>query len=256
MLFEVEVFRLFALALVRFSGLVLAAPVLGSRNLPAQVKIGLAALCAFLVVPHLAALAEPIPAEPIPFALLAAGELAVGLTLGFILTIVFAAIQVGGEVLDMLTGFAVVNVFNPALETQVPIFGFFYYILAAMYLLTLNGHHLMVMGLASSFDTIPPGGFVARPELLRQVAEWGGAMFSDALLIAAPVGAALLLAYITLGILNRLVPQIHLFVVGFPVTIALGLLMAGLSVGVYVATLDGLFDHMFRNMGTAVRGLG
>ncbi len=255
MLFEAEVFKLFALALVRFSGLLVAAPVLGSQNFPVMAKAGMAALCAFLVVPTIAALPQPLPAEPLPFALLAAGELAIGLMLGFVMTIAFAAIQVAGEIMDMLTGFAVVNVFNPALGTQVPIFGFFFFLLAALYFLAINGHHMMILALASSFQSVPPGGFVANPELMAEVSTWGGAMFRDGVMMAAPVGGALLLAYITMGLLSRIVPQINLFVVGFPLTIALGLIVAALSIEVYLAYLGGLMDQMFRDLSVAVRGM-
>jgi flagellar biosynthetic protein FliR len=69
------------------------------------------------------------------------------------------------------------------------------------------------------------------------------------------VAAALFLAYLTMGILGRAVPQIHLFVVGFPVTIALGLLMVALTLRVYVGLLDGMFDQVFRNISVLIRGM-
>jgi len=125
MLFEAEVFKVFALVMIRFSGLIVSAPILGSRNVPARVKAGMAVLLAFLVTPTIGALAEPLPDEMISLALMGAGELVIGLLIGFIMTFIFAAIQLAGQFIDMLSGFAMMNVFNPAMETQVPIFGFF-----------------------------------------------------------------------------------------------------------------------------------
>src|SRR5690606_1237362 len=115
--------------------------------------------------------------------------------------------------------------------------------------LTLNGHHLMLTALVSSFDKIPLGGLELRPELLREQAElWGRAMFVDGLMIAAPVAGSLLLAYLTMGLLGRVVPQIHLCVVGFPITIAIGLTVAALSIHLYLGFLNGMFYRMFENV--------
>lgn len=260
LIFEVEVIKTFLLVLVRFSGLVIAAPVLGSRNVPAVAKVGLAGLCAVVLTPTLAAQPTALPEDALSFAMMGVGELVIGLLIGFVMTMVFAAIQVGGQIMDMQTGFGMMNVFNPAMETQFPIFGFYFFIIAVLYLLTLNGHLMMIKALASTFDKIPLGGFVVRPELFLEVPKWGSAMFLDGLMIAAPVAGAMMLAYITMGLLGRVVPQIHLFVVGFPVTIATGLFVVALATGTYLAVLGdlshGMFGRMFRNVSTLVEGMG
>lgn len=255
MVFEVEVFKVFALAMTRISGLLVAAPVLGSRTFPVRAKAGLAVLMAILVTPSIPALGETLPSDPFEYGILALGEVSIGLMMGLMLTLVFAAVQVAGQVIDMLSGFALMNVFNPALETQVPIFGFFLYILAALYLLAVDGHHLMLRALVGTFRGIPLGGFVARPALLGAVTSWGTVMFVDGLLLAAPVAGALLLAYVTMGLMGRVVPQIHLFVIGFPITIALALFMMALFVGAYLRLLDGIFAGMFEGVEQAIRGM-
>ena len=255
LVFEAEVFKLYLLVLVRFSGLVVSAPVLGSANFPLRLKIGLAAMCAFLVTPTLPSLTETLPSDALGYTSFAVGEAVIGLMIGFTITMVFAAVQVAGQVIDMLSGFALMNVFNPAIETQVPIFGFFLFVIAVLYLIVWGGHRLMLQALASTFDTVPLGGFVANPALFREIVSWGSAMFYDALVIAAPAAAALLLAYVTMGLLGRVVPQIQLFVVGFPLTIALGLLSVSFMLGVYTRVLDGMFYHAFRNVETLIRGI-
>jgi flagellar biosynthetic protein FliR len=256
MVFEVEVFKVFLLVLVRFSGLIVTAPVLGSRNFPIMVKAGLVGLTAILITPNIPEFGAALSDDPVDFSLMAAGELVIGLMMGFTMTLVFSAIQVAGQLLDMLTGFALMNVFNPALETQVPIFGFFLYIMAALYLLAIDGHHMMIKAMVVSFERIPLGGFVLEPALLREISTWGRVMFYDGLMIAAPVAGALLLAYVTMGLLGRLVPQIHLFVVGFPITIGMGLLLVALSLSMYLNLLDDMFVQMFRNVNTVMRAMG
>lgn len=256
MIAEVEILKLFLLVMARFSGLVLTAPILGSNNVPIQAKIGLIGMGAYLVTPTLPLLDDPIPGEALPFALMAAGELIIGLIIGLVMQIVFAAIQVAGQVMDMQSGFGLINVFNPALGTQVPLFGFFFFILAVLFLLVTNGHHMMIRALVSTFDRIPIGGFSPDVAVMGQVAAWASLMFYDAVLIAAPVVAAMMLAYVTMGLMGRVVPQLHLFVVGFPLTIAAGLLVVALSIGFYLSYLDGMFYEMFLNIDRLIDGLG
>jgi len=253
---EVEIFLLFIMVLMRFSGLMVAAPVLGSANIPTQVKAGLAALMALMVTAVLPEQPEPLPQAFLGLGVMAIGEFLIGLIIGFVLSLVLAAIQLAGQVMDMQTGFGLMNVFNPALETQFPIFGFFLFILAILYMLILNLHHTMIWALVMTYAHIPVGGFVYRPELLFEASLWGRGMFIDGLLVAAPITAAMLLAYVTMGLLGRVVPQIHLFVVGFPVTIATSLFLMAFVVGVFLMMLDGMFERGFRHVDTLMRGLG
>ncbi len=256
MVAEVEIFKLFVLVLVRVSGLFVSAPVLGSGNFPVMVKVGLSGLTALLLTPVLPALDAPLPADTLAFGGLAAGEFLIGLIIGFVAGLVFAAVQMGGQIIDMQSGFGMVNVFNPAAETQFPVFGFFLFILSVFYLLVIDGHHMFLRALAATYNHVPVGGFVVRPRMLLEVSQWGHTVFVDGLTIGAPIAAAMLLAYTTMGLLGRVVPQIHLFVVGFPFTMGLALLLVGLSVGLYLRILDGMMAEMFQRLSLLVRAMG
>jgi flagellar biosynthetic protein FliR len=256
MIAEIEILKLFILVMVRFSGLIITAPVLSSNNFPVLGKLGLIGMAAYVVTPTLAALPAPLPADPIPFALTGAGELLIGMAIGLVMQMVFASIQIAGQVLDMQSGFGLVNVFNPALETQVPLFGFLFFILAVLFLLATFGHHLMIRALVSTFERIPVGGFAPETPVMGQVAAWGGLMFHDAVLMAAPVAGAMMLAYLTMGIMGRAVPQLNLFVIGFPLTIAASLLVAALSIGYYLELIDQMFTGMFHQVDRLIDGLG
>lgn len=253
---EVAYFKMFALVLARASGLMVTAPVLGSANVPVMVKAGFSAMLAIILVPVLGLPEEPLPESPAAFAMYGAGDFLIGIMLGFIMTMFFAAIQVAGQIIDLQTGFGMMNVFNPALETQFPIFGFFLFILAVFYLFVIGGHHLIIRALVATYDHAPVGGFAAKPGLFLDAARLGSDMFVDGLVLSAPLAASMLLAYVTLGILGRVVPQIHLFVVGFPLTIALGLLLMSAGIGVYLSALDGMFGRMFHTMDAFIRGMG
>ncbi len=253
---ELEILKLFLLVLIRFSGLMVAAPVLGSSNVPLAAKVGFAVFGAMLITPTLPMLEVGIPDANVAFALLAIGEFLIGLLVGFVVGMVFSAVQVGGQIMDMQSGFGMMNVFNPALETQSSIFGFFLFILAVLYMLVMNLHHVMIRGFVHTFEVIPIGGFAAKPDLLWEMTRWGQAMFVDGLIIAAPVAAAMMLAYVTMGLLGRVVPQIQLFVVGFPVTIATGLIVTALSISIYLQVLNGVFERTFIRLDTLIQGMG
>lgn len=253
---EIEILKLFLLVMVRVSGLVVTAPILSSNNFPVLGKLGLIGLIAYIITPTLPALDAPLPAEALPFALMAAGELIIGMVIGLVMQLLFAAIQVAGQVMDMQSGFGLINVFNPALETQFPLFGFLFFILAILYLLVSYGHHMILRALSFTFDRIPVGGFAPDTPVMTQFVAWGGLMFHDAVLLAAPIAAAMMLAYVTMGLMGRVIPQINLFVVGFPLTIAISLLVVSLSIGYYLNLLDSLFTDMFRNVDRMISGLG
>ena len=255
-MFELDLFKLFLLVMARVGGLLTSAPVLGSSNFPAIAKVGLTALTAMLIVPGLAALEHDLPSSPAAFTMMALGEAAIGVAMGFVMTLLFAAIQLGGQIMDMQSGFGMMNVFNPAMETQFPIFGFFLFILAVLFLLVTNGHHVMLRGLLASYEHIPVGGFMPRAALWREAALWGQAMFLDGIMISAPIAGAMMLAYATMGLLGRLIPQLHLMMIGFPFTIGMALVLMGLMLGMYVYVLDGMFLRMFRNVETLIHGMG
>ncbi len=251
--FEAEVFKVFLLVLVRISGLIVAAPVLGSRNFPVMGKIGLTGLTAMVVTPTIAALDQTLPDGTLAFGALALGELVIGLMIGFVMTLLFAAIQIGGQIMDMQSGFALINVFNPAFETQFPVFGFVLFVLAVLFLLVTNGHHLMLRAVVSTFDRVPLGGFAANPRLALDVSRLGTLMFVDGLMLAAPVAAAMLAAYFVMGLVGRVVPQIQLFAVGFPLTIGIALFTVAMSLNVYMAMLNGMLGEMFRSVQSLIR---
>jgi flagellar biosynthesis protein FliR len=256
MLAETELFKLFLLVMARVAGLISTAPILGSSSFPMTARVGLTALTSLLITPTLPALGWALPQETVPFAVLALGEGAVGMAMGFVMTMLFSAIQLGGQIMDMQSGFGMMNIFNPALETQFPIFGFFLFIFTVLYMLATNGHHVMLRALVASYGHIPIGGFSPNPALWREAANWGSSLFVDGLMISAPVAAAMMLAYVTMGLLGRLIPQIHLFAVGFPFTIGTAILLVGMMLGGFTMLLDGMFLRMFKDVEILIRGMG
>ena len=78
------------------------------------------------------------------------------------------------------------------------------------------------------------------PPGLRVVVEWGGEIFRTGLMMSLPVVGSLLAANVALGVLTRAAPQLNIFAVGFPVTLALGFMMFYLSLPLIVPMIESL----------------
>lgn len=208
---------------VRVLALFSALPVLGQRMVPVRVRVGMAAL---IVLAAQASL-PPMPAvaldSPLAF-LLVLQNVLIGLTLGFAVRIVFAAVEFAGELIGLQMGLNFAGFFDPASGGQATASSRFFGTIVALLFIVINGHLLVVAAVVQSFHAFPVG-----PEplaLLRTLAPqaWGSEIFALGLWIALPLVAMLLFVNLVLGLISRVAPQINVFAIGFPVTLGVGLL--------------------------------
>jgi len=256
-IFEVDVFLFFILVLMRVSGLLVSMPILGSRNVPMMVKAGLAGLIAIILVSTMSPLPQGIPRDFGAFVVVGAYEFLIGIGMGFIVSLMFSAVQIAGEIMDLQSGFGMMNIFNPAMETQFPIFGFYLFILWAMFFLWINGHLVVLQILGESYKALPIG-LMSRMDnnFGWEITRWGQTMFMYGVRLAGPVIVTMILTYAVMGILGRAIPQIHLLVIGFPITIGLGMIIVGISLGVYMGVFEDMAQEMVREVQLFIRGLG
>lgn len=238
--------------LVRISGLVMALPIFGGRGVPAQVKIGLAFVTALVLYPTL----PDMPSlETVPgYYTVILKELLVGICLGFAVTLVFSAIYLAGQLIDVPMGFGMVNVVDPQSGLQVPIFAQFQYVLAALIFLAIGGHHGVLRALSSSFTLIPIGSSIPISSLPMAMLNVFANMFYLGVKLSLPLITGLLLADIALGIVARAVPQINIFVVGFPAKIIIGISLFVFVLPAYVALLAQIFSSE-GELGGVLRGI-
>lgn len=209
---------------VRFGALFVLSPVFASFRTPVQFRVLLVmALSAMLAL----GLRSSLPTIDLtPAAVLVAGvsELAIGAILAFGLFAGFGVFQFAGKLLDVQMGFGIGNVFDPVTRAQSPMMGTLLNLVAVMLFFALDGHHMLIRGMAFSLEQIPPGRFFAELSIDSVVAQFG-AMFSLGLVLVAPVVFTLFLVDVGLGVISRTMPQMNIFVIGIPVKILVGLLM-------------------------------
>ena len=238
-LFGVD-FPVFLLVLSRTSGLLIAAPYFQSRSLPAMIKVGLTLFLSLVLAPVLSLQPGGDWVHGTLWLQSIAAEVVTGLTMGFVLNLSFAAIQLAGQMIDISIGFGVVNIIDPQSGSEMPIMGQLQQLLAMWLFLVLNGDHLIIKALVYSYKLIPPGGFTCTTPGVRSIVHAFSGMFLLGVQIALPIVGAIFLADLTMGIVSRLIPQINVFMTGFPIKIVLGLLLVILATPFFSHLIGGL----------------
>jgi type III secretion protein SpaR/YscT/HrcT len=242
--------------LARVAPTVFIAPFLGGRLVPALVKVGLSLGLAVALAPGLAAQAAGLKgAPPLLVAALLAKEVMVGAALGFVVALVFWAAEAAGRLADTARGASLAEVLVPQLGTRSSPIGDLYFQLALVLFIALGGHRLFLAALGASYSALPLASF-PRAEGLAAFAALAARLSAELLLLAvalaAPVLAALFLADLTLGIMNRFVPQLQVFFVAMPAKALLGIVILVLAIGLVAGALPPALDASVRSVARAI----
>lgn len=209
---------------LRCLALLSAMPLFNQRAVALPVRVGLSLFFAIAAQPGLPEM-PVLPLDSLGLLLpLVAQQLVIGIAMGFAVRLVFAAMEFGGEIIGLQMGLNFAGFFDPGTGAQGTATARFFGTLVAFLFIATNGHLLLIQALAQSFHAFPVG---TEPfAFLRATAPqaWGAEIFRAGLWIALPVVALLLFVNLALGVVSRVAPQIHVFAVGFPLTVSIGLL--------------------------------
>ncbi|HOJ52663.1 MAG TPA: flagellar biosynthetic protein FliR, partial [Syntrophales bacterium] len=251
--FQIEQVIGFILVLMRVGAIIIMIPVFGERVVPAQVKAGLSVIVAGLIYPVLPVNVGDFKAgSTIELLIRMGGEVIIGVAIGFVARIVFAAVQTAGELMGFQMGVAVANVVDPVSSTQISILSEFLYLVALLVFVTVDGHHIFLASIIESYRFIPilHGFFGA--EAAREMLNMTTDVFVTGIKIAAPVVAVIIFVNVGLGLIARTVPQINVFIVGFPLQVFVGIMFLGIAmpfiIALIVHEIDGLWPEIRRIM--------
>ena len=244
----------FLLILVRVAAFMGAMPFFGSQGVPRSIKVWLTIGIALVLLPAVKVEIPPLRLAPLLVGLV--GEVLVGLTIGLGARLIFAAVEMAGEMIGLQFGFGLANVLDPTTDQQVSLIGQFQGMLATMIFFILDAHHFVFRALVHSFELVPFLGFYLSGELMKHLVSLGSGMFLLGVKVGIPVILTLLLTQIAMGIMGRVVPQMNILLFGFTVTIGIGLLMIAVSlplfvelVGAQVSRLGEVFSSLLNEMG-------
>jgi flagellar biosynthetic protein FliR len=228
--------------LLRVLGLLFAEPILGNPNVPVRVKVGLAVLITLILAPVLPAMPRVDPASAAGL-LIAGQQLVIGLAMGFTLRIALTAVETAGQLVGLQMGLGFAVFFDPQSSAQTAVVGQFLGLFAILVFLAIDGHLMVITALVQSFSSLPIGLQPLNPSGFRLLTEWGGEIFRTGLVISLPVIGALLIANVAVGIMTRAAPQLNIFAVGFPITLAVGFFALWLSIPFMGPSVQKIFEQ-------------
>jgi flagellar biosynthetic protein FliR len=220
----------FILTFVRLGAAMTIMPGIGDSFVPQNIRLYFAMGLSLVLAPYVAPmLPKPIPTTMILFALIAT-EFLIGLFIGTIARILMTALDTAGMVISLQSGLSNAQLFNPTLASQGSLVGAFLSITGVVLLFATNMHHLLFMGLVESYQMFPVGDVPDTGSMAELISQTVASSFKIGVEFAAPFMVISTLIYIGMGVLNRLMPQIQVFMVAIPLQIMISLLTLALTV--------------------------
>jgi len=243
---------LFIWPLMRISAMFVSVPLFSIRAVPARVRLILSVAITLVIMPLL----PPLPAvEMFSYTgfMMAVAQVMIGLTSGFILQLVFAAVVFAGQGIALSMGLGFSMMVDPQNGQQVPVIAQFYTVTTTLLFISLDGHLLLIQMLLDSFKTLPIGIDGVDKAGIWSILAWSSRMFAGGLLLAMPVIASLLLVNVIFGVAARAAPQLQIFSVGFPVTLMLGMLLVWKSIPDVLDQFSGMLTDAYDFIGQLLR---
>lgn len=247
-IFPLAQFQNFLLCLARIIALVAAIPAFAGSQISGRLKIGLAVALALLLFPLMAPFTPKVDFSLTGFGLLLVNEVLLGVLIGLVSQMIFAAITFGGTVIGYQMGFAAANIFDPQTTQQLSLMSQFVNILALLAFLSMDGHHYFIRAILESYALLPPGPLDFSQGAIQELMRLASAMFVLGVKFSAPVLALLLITNLVLGILARVFPQLNVFMLSFPLNIGIAFLVIGLTLAATFSVLRREFDTMGENI--------
>jgi flagellar biosynthesis protein FliR len=238
---DLVVIERFALLLVRPGMLVMLAPGIGGTHIPAPVKI---ALTVFLALGLLPAVTVPRALPDVSLALVVAREVAIGLSLAFVLRALIVGAEFAGHLSGQQIGFSYGATIDPQSGVRNNMLAVLYGMLATIGFLAVNGHHAVIRALAASYAGLPIGIGHLNESILTSVRNILGLVFIVGARLAAPIVIVLLIVELGVGLIARASPSLTFMIIGYPIRIIVGLVLLAALVGTIPAVTNSLIESV------------
>lgn len=237
------------LPLARISAFVVAAPMIDSSTIPPQVKVLISVFLALTVLPMIDSF--PAVGWNLGSAILLCQQLIIGFAMALALRVVFGLVQVGGQMIAQQMGLGFAAMQDPQNGVQTPLVSRFYSVLLILSFLAIDGHLIIIETLVASFTSWPLTATLPEYGVWEQFIQWSALIFSGGMQMALPAVTVLLMVNMSFGVIARAAPQLNILVVGFPISLMVGLVMILLTLG----DVARLMIHFFTESLLVMRGL-
>ncbi len=248
---------LYLILVIRMLGFLIIMPILGGQNIPMMTKIGLSlTVAAILITTHKFDVVY-YEENVIGYLFLILKEFLVGYIIGFVVYSFFSIFYFVGQLVDFQIGFSMVSVFDPVSQTQVPITGNLYYFMICALFLISNGHHSFLRALIYSYDAVPLGGavLIGNNGLVITFLHVVISFFLIGFKIAMPVVGAILVVDVSLGLLVKAAPQMHIFSVGVPIKLIIGLMIIYIILPLFLGVSNSVFSEINKSVFSTIKEL-
>lgn len=237
----------FMFPLFRIASMLMVMPIIGTQLVPTRVRLYLALAISVVLVPTLPPMPQ-VDALSLRSLLLIAEQVMIGVMLGFILQLFFHVFTVAGQIIAMQMGLGFASMVDPANGVSVPVLGQFMLMLVTLLFLAINGHLVVLEVLAESFVTLPPGQGL----MVQHYWELAGKLswvIGAGLLLTLPAVTALLVINLAFGVMTRAAPQLNIFSIGFPLTLAMGLVIFWISLSDFGSLFQAIASDALQQLG-------
>jgi flagellar biosynthetic protein FliR len=229
----------FIFPLFRVMGLIMAAPVFGSRLVPNRIKIVLALCVTLVIVPTLPEI--NVAGGWLLSGFVALQETLIGVAMALVVQMMFDALVIAGQTIAMTMGLGFAMLVDPHRGVSVPVLSQFFIIVGILVFLSLNGHLALLQMVSDSFTILPVGQLYSVASVWWLL-EWGSQMFIGAVSIALPAVMSILVVNIAFGVMSRAAPTLNLFAIGFPSALLIGFIVLLLN----MQSLASVFSELIR----------
>jgi flagellar biosynthesis protein FliR len=225
----------------RIAGMLMTAPLIGTRSVPIRVRISIAVLITMVVFPIIPAVPKIDPIS-LQGTLISIQQVIIGVSMGLCMRVIFTALELAGQAIGQLMGLMMASMIDPLNGNQVPIIGQLYLLLASLLFLVVDGHLLMIRVLAESFTSMPIATTGISKNGAWEVLMWTGRIINTAVVIALPALVSLLIVNLSFGVMTRSAPSLNIFAVGFPVMIILGVIIIYFNLHSFIPHMMNMFE--------------
>ncbi len=235
------------LVFARTGSALMLMPGFGETYVTPRIRLFLALAISLLVTPVVAGNIPPMPAAPVALFLLLAGEILIGVFLGAIGRILMAALNTAGTVVAFQSGMANAFVQDPTVAQQASLPAMFLTITGLLLIFVTNLHHMMLRAMVDSYDVFTPGVMPPIGDFSQVITRLVASSFILGVQLAGPFIAVGLVFYLGVGLLNRLMPQVHMFFIALPMQIIFGLTVLSLTISALMLWFLDRFEDLFSN---------
>jgi flagellar biosynthetic protein FliR len=214
----------FILVLARVTPLFIMAPLFSSAMIPIRAR-GIIAVGISIGLTPVALHGQRIPSDAVELAALIIEGMLVGFGFAFTLSVLMAALESAGSMIDVTSGFSYGSLINPLTGENSAVIQRFYGLFGTLIFLVIGGDAWTIRGLGRTFELVPLTEGPRLGSLIGGAVQTFSTVFASAIEVAAPVLLALLITDVAFGVVSRVVPQLNVFAVGFPTKVAVALLV-------------------------------